>query len=62
MKFYPIFWCGSLLYDKNWRFQGLYEVELFDNMVDPFMKEEAIAVDQLEDTNKKNEQKWTKKI
>ena len=20
-KFYPIFWCGSFLYDKNWQFQ-----------------------------------------
>ena len=29
-KFYPIFWCGRLLYDKNWRFQGFFDVELFD--------------------------------
>ena len=30
-------------------------------MVDPFMKEEAIEVDQLEETNKKNEKKMNYK-
>ena len=38
-KFYPIFWCGSLLYDKNWQFYDLLDVELFDDMDEEAIEE-----------------------
>ena len=31
--------CGSLLYDQKWRFWGLFDVELFDDMVEEAIEE-----------------------
>ena len=50
-KFYPVFFVWQPSVRQNSQFLGLFDVELFDDMVDPFIKAEAIEMDQLEEAN-----------
>ena len=42
---------GSFLYDKYWGFWDLFDVNLFENIINLFIAEQVIEVDQLEEQN-----------